>query len=295
MEFDERRLRAVVAIAENGSLGRAAEAIHVSQPALSRMLGDLEARLETKLFERYAKGMVATQAGEILIEHARQLTFDIEQARHALQELRGLRSGQVRIGAVAATTRALLPRALEKMRRQAPGLKVELMEAPDSELTDALLDRRIDLIVASDSISHADIEPLSYCDYEDSFQVCCRAIDPPVAPDCGLSEALAQDWVMLKRGRTPRSNLEALIKAAGHSAPNIAVETNTIGTQISILRNSDLLGWLPLAVIADQCAAGQLQVVEIPELLMPRRFRVYRRKQGYFPKHTRLLYSCLTG
>ncbi len=295
MEFDEKRLRAIVAIAETGSLGRASEVIHVSQPALSRMLSDLEARLETRLFERHAKGMLPTQAGEILIDHARQLTFDIEQARHALQELKGLRAGHVRIGAVAAATRTLLPEALVQLRNRAPGLRIELIEAPDSELVDALLSRQIDLMVASDDVRHEDIEMLEFSAYEDSFRVCCRTDNPPVAADAGLSGVLEKDWIMLRPGRTPRSNLETLIKASGHAAPNVVVETNTIGTQISILRNSDLLGWLPEAVIAEQLAAGSLIVIDVPELTLTRRFRVYRRRHGYFSPHTELLYSCLAG
>ena len=294
MNFDEKRLRAVAAIAETGSLGRAAEAINTSQPALSRMIADMEERLETKLFERHARGMLLTQAGEILAEHARQLTFDMEQARHALLELKGLRTGKVRVGAVAAATRTLLPRAIVRLRQMAPGLKVELIEAPDSELMDALLERRIDLMVASANLDHDEIEMLDLSDDEDSFNVCCRACDPPVALDASLDDVLGADWVMLKRGRTPRNDFEKLIRSTGRSLPNIVIETNTVGTQISIIRNSELLGWMPKAVIADQLEAGILQIIDIPQLTMAREFRAYRRKQGFFSKHTELLYTCLT-
>lgn len=295
MDFDERKLRALVAIADTGSLGRAAEAMHVSQPALSRMISELEARLEARLFERHPKGMLLTDAGKVLVKHARQLTFDFGQARHALHELQGLRSGHVRIGAVAAATRTIVPQAVVALRRQAPGLTIELVEAPDSELIDALLERRIDLIVASDSTHHPDIEPLDHYGYEDIFQVCCRASEPPVPRNAGLSEVLSREWVMLKQGRTPRLRFEELAAANGYPIPRITVETNTIGTQISILRHSDLLGWLPRAVIADQVEAGILQVIEIRELAQARRFRAFRRRNGYFAQHTELFYQCLLG
>ena len=265
MAFDERKLRAVVAVAETGSLGRAAEAINLSQPALSRIIRDLELRLGTQLFERHTKGTLPTEAGMILIEHARQLVFDIDQAWHALLELKGLRVGQVRVGAVAAATRQLLPMAITDLQTQAPGLKVEVIEAPDSELADALAERRIDLIVASDAIRRDDIEPLEYCRYQDSFQVCCNKFDPPVDPDnTSLDEILKQRWVMLKKGRTPRETFESLVRQHGFACPELAIETNTIGLQISILRSCGVLGWLPLAVIADQLEAGQRRVAPPP-------------------------------
>lgn len=284
----------MVAVAETGSFGRAAEAINLSQPALSRIISDMEMRLGAQLFERHTKGALPTQAGLVLIDHARQLVFDIDQARNALLELKGLRVGQVRIGAVAAATRNLVPQAIVDLHAQAPGLKIEVMEAPDSELADALADRRIDLIVASDSIQRDDIEALEYCRYEDSFQVCCSNLSPPVDPDnTTIAEVLQQRWVMLKRGRTPRESFEALLKRHGLECPEIAVETNSIGFQISILRKSPFLGWLPRAVIADQLNAGHLCIVAVPELIQHRRFRIYKRKNGYFSGYMDLIYQCL--
>lgn len=295
MDLSERKLKAIVAIADNGSLGRAAEALNVTQPALSRTISELEAGLQTRLFERHSKGMVPTEAGAILVDHARQLAFDLGQARHALLELRGMRSGNVRIGAVAAATRTIIPAAIMALRSQAPGLTVELMEAPDSELIDALLERRIDLMVASDRIAHSEILPLEFCDYQDAFRVCCRAHNPPVSANAQLDDVLACDWVMLKRGRTPRTHFDELVASTGRPMPRIAVETTSIGSQIGIVRQTDLLAWLPQAVIADYLTTGDLCVLDVPQLARHRRFRAYRRKNGYFPEHAALLHRCLIG
>lgn len=294
MAFAERKLRAVVAVAETGSLGRAAEAINLSQPALSRIIRDLELRLGTQLFERHTKGTLPTEAGMILVEHARQLVFDIDQARHALLELKGLRVGQVRVGVVAAATRELLPLAIADLQAQAPGLKVEVMEAPDSELADALVERRIDLIVASDSIQRDDIEPMEYCRYQDSFQVCCRKSDPPIDPgNTTLKEILEQRWTMPQKGRTPRTLFEKLVSHHGFACPEVAIETNSISVQISIMRSCDVLGWLPLAVITDQLELGQLCIVDVPAMIQHRRFRIFRRRNGHFSSNMDLLYRCL--
>ncbi|MFD2782692.1 LysR family transcriptional regulator [Novosphingobium pokkalii] len=89
MDFDERHLRAFLAVAETGSLGRAAAVVNLTQPSLSRMIQAMEQRLGHKLFERQSKGMALTAAGEILLPHARLLAFEMRAARDQLDALRG--------------------------------------------------------------------------------------------------------------------------------------------------------------------------------------------------------------
>jgi DNA-binding transcriptional LysR family regulator len=106
-----RHLLLLVRLAEHASLVGAAHAANMSQPAASRLLGEMEALLRVPLFERHARGVTATRYGESLIRHARLALADIERAHEDIAALRDGRVGNVAIGTVVNPGTHLLPRA----------------------------------------------------------------------------------------------------------------------------------------------------------------------------------------
>src|SRR3569832_2091629 len=201
MTFDRRDLSAFLAVVDCGSLGRAALVVNMTQPSLSRRIRELEIRLGSPLFERHSKGMALTAAGETLLDHARLLVFEMEQAENALAELNGMQRGTLRLGAVAAVCRDAVPRALAAMAREFPDISIDLFEAPDGELAEALLERRLDLVVASGMLENDDIEAVADFPLLDRFVPCSRG---GANPDADIDDLLDHPWVMLRRGRTPR-------------------------------------------------------------------------------------------
>lgn len=289
MSFDGRDLRAFLAVVDCGSLGRAAHVVNMTQPSLSRRIHEMELRLGGPLFERHSKGMALTAAGDALLDHARLLVFEMEQAEEAVAALNGMQRGRLRLGAVAALCRDIVPHALAAMARDAPDIAIDLLEAPDSELAEALLDRRVELIVASRMVANDDIDAVAQLPMLDCFYPCSRVGNPLVAEaGGGLDALLACRWVMLSRGRTPRQLFEDMVHHAGAQLPRIAVETNSIGAQIAMVANSDMLGWLPIRLVEDQVAAGVLQVHALPELMLERSFRIYRRRRAILTKPAKL-------
>lgn len=285
MTFDERKLRAFLAVVDCRSLGRAALAANMTQPTLSRLIQDMETRLGLPLFERHTKGMALTPAGEAFVPHARLLLFEMEQAACSIDALKGLRRGTVRIGAVAAVTRSIIPRAAAKLLKEAPGLRIDMVEATDSELVDALAGRRIDLMIAAEIPPHDDILPVAECRFDDVYSVFCT-VDHPIAAatDIDLDRVLQERWVMPKPGNTPRSLFENLIRRAGRALPVIAIETGSVGAQISFVAQSMLLGWLPQPLIASDLKSGAVALLAIEELTIQRRFFLYRRRGGLLPE-----------
>jgi DNA-binding transcriptional LysR family regulator len=103
MALDPRQLRAFLAITECGSLGLAAESLHVTQPALSRTIRRLETQLGVQLFERRTTGMELTLFGRALFPHANLLSTENALAVEQINALRGLGQGTIRVGAVSLT------------------------------------------------------------------------------------------------------------------------------------------------------------------------------------------------
>ena len=129
MALDPRQLKAFLTIVRVGSLGLAAEALHITQPALSRIVRRLESQLGVQLFERRTTGMELTSFGHALLPHATFLSEEAALAIEQINSLRGLGQGTIRIGAVASAATMLLPAVLERVLARWPNLHVQITEA----------------------------------------------------------------------------------------------------------------------------------------------------------------------
>ncbi len=292
MEFDERQLRAFIAVAETGSVGRAAAIIPLTQPSLSRMIQGMEQRLGHRLFDRQSKGMVLTPAGEILLDHARLLAFEMQAARDQLDALRGLRRGVVRIGAVAAVMRTLVTRAAAALLEAYPHLAVEMVEGTDGDLLSALLDRKVDLVVTASQLEDDAVEAMGTCAYTDRFGVFCAAGNP-IADSPALAELAAESWVMPGPTATPRVQFAARFREHGLPAPPVPVETASVETMIAVSAASRLLCWLPGPLVAAHLASGTMRQLAVPALETERQVLLYRRRAGLLPQAARQFAACL--
>lgn len=145
MTFDARQIAAFLSIASHGSLGRAAEAMHVTQPALSRIVRRLEDEVGAPRFERTSRGMLLTPFGQALLPRA---TLMQQQAWHAIGEMnamRGLSKDTIRVGAIGSIASSILPRAIAVVLARWPGLRIEVVEGIWDRLADALLRHEIDI------------------------------------------------------------------------------------------------------------------------------------------------------
>ncbi len=121
-----RQFEVFLAIARAGSFRRAAEALHLSQPALSQHVRELETALGARLFDRLARRVALTDAGRVLSEHATRLFVTLADARQAIQDLQGLERGSLTIGASSTPGIYVLPRLLGAFRQRYPGIELTL-------------------------------------------------------------------------------------------------------------------------------------------------------------------------
>jgi DNA-binding transcriptional LysR family regulator len=147
--MDARQLSAFLAVVEHQTMTNAAAVIHVSQPALSQTIRQLEDELGAPLFHRIGRGLVLTPAGEALVGPARQVVRDLDVARRAVTDVAGLTAGRLDI--VVLPTLAVEPAAtlLGAFRQQHPGVAVRLVDADGTP--DALarvLDGRAELVLS---------------------------------------------------------------------------------------------------------------------------------------------------
>lgn len=290
MIFNQRQLRLFMAIIDEGSLNRAAQVVNMTQPTLSRLVAEMERKLGQRLFERNAKGMLPTAAGELLIPYARLILHEMDAADEALQALRGLQRGTVRVGALATIARSILPPAMAQLLAQSPGLRVTLLEGPDDQIVAALLQRKIDVIITAALPPTEGISLIRECRYDDTYTVFCTADHPLTkSPAVTLGDVLNQRWTMPAAGSTPRQLFDGILAQESRSAPAVAIETTSVDAMISCVAKTELLGWLPRPLLTNAIGSGLIRCLHVPELELRRQFFIYRRDRGLLPAPAREL------
>ena len=284
MAFDPRQLRAFLTIVRSGSLGLAAEALHVTQPALSRIVRKLETQLGVQLFERHSKGMELTSFGHALLPHATVLSEEAALALDQINSLRGLGHGTLRIGAIGSAAITMLPAVLERMLTQWPKLHVQITEAVEDVLETALTNNTIDVAISGQIPESPDIVQVGEQKFTDRYAVISSATHPlQKRAKLALADVVKVPWVMPSLEAEPRRQFNALIARLGVAAPRVAVESRSPSVIKAMVARTNYLGWLPEPLFAAEQAAGLIKRLHVEEMETRRRFFVYRRRRTFMP------------
>src|SRR3990172_12151769 len=142
-----RSLRYLLAVAEYGSFTRAAEALHVSQPTLSQQIKHLEESLGVQLLDRSGRTVRLTDTGEIYLRHARRALGELDAGRRAINEVKDLSRGSLRVGMTPVTEYLATP-LLENFNTRYPGIAMSTLEMAQDDIEAALLEDRLDVGIA---------------------------------------------------------------------------------------------------------------------------------------------------
>ena len=143
--MDFKQLRYFVAVYEEGHVGRAAERLSISQPALSQQIRQLEQNLDVSLFERSSKRLLPTLAAHTLYNHALPLIDGMQQAVEALRNFKGQAMRTLAIGVLQTVHTSLVPQMLERVRKAQPHLVVQIYELTGLEIERRLLNGSLDI------------------------------------------------------------------------------------------------------------------------------------------------------
>ncbi len=148
--MDLRQLETFVRVAELGSFTRASIVLAAAQPALSKQIRKLEVELGQTLFSRHGRGIVLTEEGSLLLEHARGIIEQVGRARHALAAIREAPQGKVVIATPAVTGKAMTTGIITSFRQRFPKASLEIIEGKSRFITEWLLTGRIDVAILYD-------------------------------------------------------------------------------------------------------------------------------------------------
>lgn len=245
-----RQLQLLVALDEAGNIHRAALALHLTQPAASKLLKEVETALGVPLFERLPRGMRATPCGEVLVRHARLALASLTQAHDEVQALKTGRFGHVRVGCIAAPGMTLLPAAVTLAKRQNPGLRVAVSVDSSDQLLERLGQGRLDIVVGRLFERHAKADLRYEALVDEPVSAIARPGHPLLARlRLTLADVARAPWIVPPEGSVLRHRFELMFREAGLLPPDDLIETTAPTFTTRMLQGSDLL-----AVVASDLA-----------------------------------------
>lgn len=234
--MDLKQLEYFVRVAELGSFTRAAQALDVAQPALSRQIRLLEVELRQNLLLRNGRGATPTEAGKLLLAHGRGILHQVERAKEELGRVRGALAGRVAIGLPPSLARALAVPLTRLFREQLPEASLSITEGLSAAMQEWLVNGRLDIAVLYNAQPAPEIEIAPLRD-EEIWLVEPRppglAEEPP-PPPIPLAEVARIPLVIPSRPNALRMHVEAEMAAIGER-PAVALEIDGVSAILDLV------------------------------------------------------------
>lgn len=261
-------LRLFAAVVDQGGFTRAAAALNLSQPAISKSLKELEAELNLSLIDRTGRAIKLTDAGRALHARAREL-FGVEKiAERELRELRGLKRGVLRIGASTTIATYMLPAVLGRFHLRHPGVRVRTASANTRTVLRLLLESRLDVALVEGPVSDSRVEVVPWRDDE------LVVIAPPDHPllrraPVAVADLAAEQFLVREPGSGTREVSRRALALHGFRPAN----TMRVGGTESM--KQAVAAGLGLAIVsrasaADQLALGKIAILDVDGLVIRR-------------------------
>ena len=236
--MDLKQLEYFVRVAELGSFTRAAIALNIAQPALSRQIRLLEVELKQNLLTRNGRGAVPTEAGKLLLAHGRGILHQVDRAREELGQVRGSLAGRVALGLPTSLARALAVPLIRAFQTELPQATLSISEGLSVPMQESLINGRLDLAVLYNAqpLPELEISPLLE---EDLLLVQRRSDSVPTekSPDSiTLRELTTLPLVIPTRPNAIRMQVESALANVGCRL-NIALEIDGVSAILDLVAN----------------------------------------------------------
>ncbi|MET0969505.1 MAG: LysR family transcriptional regulator [Tardiphaga sp.] len=248
-------------VARLGSIRKAADRLHVAPSAISRQISQLEHEVDAVLFERSKNGLQLTAAGEVLARRSYGIFRDLDRARAGIDDLRGLRRGEVSVWVIEGFISGLLPGILADFNRRFPNVTFRVQTGSTDRIVEALLEDEADIGMTFNAAPRAEIEtvaefiePVSCLvapshDYADrtslTLEDICR--QPLALPEHSFGLRQFFDKAVAERGLTAR----------------VFLTTNSLELTKTMAATGQVIAFMPALTVIHELATGSLRAVPI--------------------------------
>jgi DNA-binding transcriptional LysR family regulator len=274
------QLEGFLEIAQRGSVSRAAEALFVTQPALTARLKGLERELGTDLFVRTGRGVHLTDAGRAFLPYAQRSLQAVAEGRHLVAELARGGAGELALGAAPAVSTYVLPAVLERYHSRYPNVQLAVRTGHSEEVLELVLREEVELGLIR-ALRHPDIASTPL--YEDELVLVCHPAHPFAARGEIEIGAIGEERVILFDRTSSYHELTAgLFREAG-VVPRGVMELDNIDATKKMVRQGLGVAMVPHTAAAEELEAGTLRSVLITDAAPVRRQIVAIRRRDAGP------------
>jgi len=281
MSIELKLLRCALALSERTNFARAAQALHVSQPTLSRNIQDIERQVGTQLFERGKRGVVPTEAGKIFLEQAREMIARSGDLDREMNLLKGLEKGELNIGAGTYTSAMMVDRAIVRLVRAHPSIRLQIHSDNREKLLPMLHKRELDLAVVGlrGDTDDSDLHVTKLNEHQGYFVV--RSRHPLLSSKAVPTLQNILQFPLAMTSRVPTLLMKkflAGVPVAEHSVaksfPPIVCES--VAMMKMLVAETDAVSVLPLNAIMAEVRTGQLKILGFVPQWMKADFGILR-------------------
>ncbi|QDX22434.1 LysR family transcriptional regulator [Pandoraea pnomenusa] len=261
-------LRILVALGELRQVTRVAAAFHVTQPAISKQIAEIEDALGAPVVRRVGNAVELTGIGRVLIERGREILRQIELARRDVSALTAGTAGHVRFGAVVTIPQPLIAHAVELFTRRAPNASFSFVEATLDRLLKMMDEGNLDLALGRNRVTgHLPVMRHEALHHE-PFVFVVGARHALGGPDTPVAWHDLRDvrWITPMRGSPAFATMAEILAEHGVTLQCPAIESSSLALNLSLLRGGDFVSILPLSLARRYVQRGTMRVLPLPPL-----------------------------
>lgn len=291
--MDMRDLMYFQAVAQSEHMGKAAERLFITQPALTKAVHRLEEEIGAPLFKRAGRRIALTDLGRLLEERTRHVKQVMDDTMREVKNFAGGLIGHIRMGCAPTMTKYLLPIIIPQLIAKAPGVTVEIRSSVSDELWEQLREGALDLTFTTYTAAPREgfnIIPL----IEDEVVVVAGRDHPIFSGPYTVKDLDRYNWVLPKTSREMRPWLDARLQSFGCAPPRAQVQVSAILYMPRLIASTNLLSFISRRNIDDNTEDGQLvRALDLPEMSLHRVFGVSYRESRYLSPAVLLLIDLL--
>ncbi len=286
----KRQAELIVALAETENLRKSSEQLHITQPAASKLLAQVEADCGFALFERGANGTVPTESGQLVIAYAREILHSTQRIQHELTRQAGQSQRSLSLGALPSATISIVPELVCRLMDDIEDLQVYIEDGTIQPLLDKLRMGKLDLVIGrcSEHIDLADFHR-TFLNYEPMVLVCGRQHPLAARREITPPDLQAADWIFPPADTYADTKLSELCDKYGLTHPRILARSSVTMTNVIMLTRKNLLAALPLGIAQYFVKQGSLRILPIAKTVNFGEFVLFTRKQTIYCPNAALI------
>jgi DNA-binding transcriptional LysR family regulator len=261
-----RDLHILMAVADTGSMAKAAARLRISHPAVSKAISEIEGTLGVRLFDRGSQGAELTAHGEVLLRCGTNVFDEMQQGLRSLEHLSNPNSGEVKLGCTDIIQHSLVPSIVRKFSKKYPGVQLDVkLTNPGEHQIQELRERRIDLLMTRATGQHDDFHSEVLFDEPIVFVVGAHN-ELARKRRIALRDIIEGNWVLPPYDSAPGVLVGEVFRAHGFPPPKPLVKTIAIQLTVSLIASGEFVGILPESVAALSAHQAALKVLPLKTL-----------------------------